>query len=572
MAKCILKNNKGVSLVLIALSIVVLLGFAALAIDVGHLYNVKNELQAAADFAAIAGAKRLIGDGTLQTTAREEAQRIAARNYADVAGAPVPAYEESPGANPGQRIPIALQPNVDNAADGDIVVGHWSGKAFFPAPPGGFINASSINAIKVVARRTGLIGAQPRVNNWFAKVLALLPGNPNYSLANVASTAIAAKTPLPILPIAVNEYWDEATDHDGNPANNSGTAYGQAIQHYPVSFMREINADDTISQLGGKTFAILGIDANCNNASFNLNSFVDILHRNRLHTPVVTSPLLSDYGDERGWYEVVQNSTTGSCSPNCGSNLRPIDGLEASTGISPKGVKNGDVDPGKFDTNFRYLFGGIPNNIIPPNAVREIIRTDEPYSASNYNNTTTFNDPSNCPFASIPYFAGSGATAVIKKLNVEDDVNYGRSFWEVYPQGSKFIVMVYDGTLVTNPDPNQANVVTVVGYGVIEVDGYSNSPYNDGDPLHDGGIGGSGGGTVYGHALPHNLTAGDVNTSVVDVSDKYIIQPPKEPTSTTPSSARKGSCGFTNAIRQLQNSYASVHLVDPSLHYGIHQQ
>ena len=49
-------NQHGASLVFVTLLLAVLLGFFALAIDVGYLFVVRNELQNAADAAALAGA------------------------------------------------------------------------------------------------------------------------------------------------------------------------------------------------------------------------------------------------------------------------------------------------------------------------------------------------------------------------------------------------------------------------------------------------------------------------------------------------------------------------------------
>ena len=54
-----LKSEKGVTLVYVALLLVVFLGMAALAVDVGYLMVSKNELQNAADAAALAGASYL---------------------------------------------------------------------------------------------------------------------------------------------------------------------------------------------------------------------------------------------------------------------------------------------------------------------------------------------------------------------------------------------------------------------------------------------------------------------------------------------------------------------------------
>lgn len=55
----ILTNRRGAIAIVVALSMVVLLGFGAFAIDFGNAYVVKNELQNAADAAALAGASVL---------------------------------------------------------------------------------------------------------------------------------------------------------------------------------------------------------------------------------------------------------------------------------------------------------------------------------------------------------------------------------------------------------------------------------------------------------------------------------------------------------------------------------
>ncbi len=55
-----LKDERGVSLAFVAISMVVVLGFAALAIDVGMLYTAKGQAQNAADSGALAGAGNLL--------------------------------------------------------------------------------------------------------------------------------------------------------------------------------------------------------------------------------------------------------------------------------------------------------------------------------------------------------------------------------------------------------------------------------------------------------------------------------------------------------------------------------
>jgi hypothetical protein len=77
------RNEKGQVLVLVALAMFVLLGLAALGIDVGFMYSVRNELQRSADAGALAGASAFTtGDwndsgvkGIADTRAREFASK-----------------------------------------------------------------------------------------------------------------------------------------------------------------------------------------------------------------------------------------------------------------------------------------------------------------------------------------------------------------------------------------------------------------------------------------------------------------------------------------------------------------
>ncbi len=53
------RKQCGVVLLFVAITMVVILGFAAVAIDLSHLYAVDNELHNAADAGALAGARFL---------------------------------------------------------------------------------------------------------------------------------------------------------------------------------------------------------------------------------------------------------------------------------------------------------------------------------------------------------------------------------------------------------------------------------------------------------------------------------------------------------------------------------
>jgi len=54
-----IKNNRGATAIVVAISLIILIGFLAFAVDIGHLFVARNQLQNAADAAALAGASYL---------------------------------------------------------------------------------------------------------------------------------------------------------------------------------------------------------------------------------------------------------------------------------------------------------------------------------------------------------------------------------------------------------------------------------------------------------------------------------------------------------------------------------
>ena len=69
------QGRHGQALIIVAFSLVMLLGFTGFVIDVGHLYYAHRELQASADAAAMAGAQALPN-----TTWAAQATRVQRRN------------------------------------------------------------------------------------------------------------------------------------------------------------------------------------------------------------------------------------------------------------------------------------------------------------------------------------------------------------------------------------------------------------------------------------------------------------------------------------------------------------
>jgi len=78
------RSDKGQVLVLVALAIFVLLGFAALGVDVGYMYSVRHELQRSADAGALAGASAFTtgdwNDLSVRSIADSRARDFASRD------------------------------------------------------------------------------------------------------------------------------------------------------------------------------------------------------------------------------------------------------------------------------------------------------------------------------------------------------------------------------------------------------------------------------------------------------------------------------------------------------------
>jgi hypothetical protein len=78
------RDERGQAIVLMTLSLVVIMGMAALVLDVGNWYHTKRRLQGTADAAALAGAQLLPNDSS---GAQSQALAYANKNGGDVAGA-----------------------------------------------------------------------------------------------------------------------------------------------------------------------------------------------------------------------------------------------------------------------------------------------------------------------------------------------------------------------------------------------------------------------------------------------------------------------------------------------------
>lgn len=141
-------NERGITALVVALVLFPLICFAALGVDIAHIYVVRNELQNAADAGALAAARFLYNDdGTMvNTLANQEGFDAATSNMSD-------------------NQPVEV--NWSGGNSGDVERGHWSfyNRTFTPndaTDPVDLWNVSDdeldrntdfINAVRVRARR-----------------------------------------------------------------------------------------------------------------------------------------------------------------------------------------------------------------------------------------------------------------------------------------------------------------------------------------------------------------------------------------------------------------------------------
>ena len=137
---------------IVALGLMAFVGFLALGIDLGQLYVVKNDLQNAADGAALAAAKKLIqdknGDGVAEV-------------YCDEA---ITAAISAAGKNHSLG---AADPITVTAAD--VVVGKWDLTTKSFERTGCSANPSEVDSVQVTVSRTG--DANPQVQTFLGGVL-----------------------------------------------------------------------------------------------------------------------------------------------------------------------------------------------------------------------------------------------------------------------------------------------------------------------------------------------------------------------------------------------------------------
>lgn len=209
------KKQKGAVVVLVAILLIVFLGMAALAIDVYHLFVVRNELQNAADAAALAGARELyLDDGSaINPNANTIAYNTALQNLSEKIAVEVNDYSSNSGDVQRGHWSFSAERFDANDSLSAIAIGNYTTEDLDNPDPS--INGGFINAVKVVVRRQDKPAA-----SFFAQIF----GFENFGMTAEAIAYLGFAGSLPPgtvdVPIALCE--DYLKDADGNYSCNMG--------------------------------------------------------------------------------------------------------------------------------------------------------------------------------------------------------------------------------------------------------------------------------------------------------------------------------------------------------------
>ncbi|KMW45265.1 pilus assembly protein TadG-related protein [Ralstonia insidiosa] len=255
--------QRGAVGVMMPFLIIIMTAFGALAVDIGYLMVVRNELQNAADAAALAGAAGL--------------SKPTAPNWSN-------------GVSVGQAAIGKNYSGGQQLSDGNVQAGYWDisrGWASTQSSPPALSQSTPPNltsyvpAVQVTIGRSSGNNGGP-VSTWFASIV-------NGTPASIQATAVAViaapgtANPGALFPVAINQclltlYWDSKT---GKPVNDPSTGQPQVIDietSYPsksttcfsgewTGFFGSTNAstEKSLVQNGNPTAVSIGDSINISN-------------------------------------------------------------------------------------------------------------------------------------------------------------------------------------------------------------------------------------------------------------------------------------------------------------------
>ncbi|GAB6267894.1 MAG: hypothetical protein STSR0002_06340 [Smithella sp.] len=206
-----LLNDKGVTAIIVALLMVVFLGIAALAVDVGYNKMVRNQLQNAADAAALAAAGEL---GSLYTKmiVSDQLGTLSANNQALVI-------------NSARVAALANQASRENVTinDNDIIIGTWD-TTTTPASRCEVNNFVAPNAVRITVRRDESVAAGP-ITTFFARIW----GTNTMNVTAQATAALSGQCTGGKSPFTISHSWFEPNNCPTDYLTWDGIGGGTAI-------------------------------------------------------------------------------------------------------------------------------------------------------------------------------------------------------------------------------------------------------------------------------------------------------------------------------------------------------
>ncbi|MEZ4483953.1 MAG: pilus assembly protein TadG-related protein [Syntrophotaleaceae bacterium] len=200
-------GEKGAVLVLVAFLLILLLGIAAFALDFGYRHVVKNELQNAADAAALAGAREL--SKIYETT-----------NIHELTGS-----EKATIVNAVQNTALTNYAGDEKDLDidaSDILFGHWEPNTFSAPSP-------TPDAIKVTVRRESVYNSGP-----IKTIFGGLFGIDRLAVNARATAALTGPSSVPEgalpIPVGIGKSWFDPSNWE-----DEGKGFcDQDIKMYPT--------------------------------------------------------------------------------------------------------------------------------------------------------------------------------------------------------------------------------------------------------------------------------------------------------------------------------------------------
>ena len=246
----IVANQSGGVLVLIALLLVVIIGMAAFAIDIGHLMVVRNERRNTADAGALAGARMLYttnaaGATVVNTGANDVAAATTTANMSDAAAVEALTIERGHWCFhncPPDGADGVFTPNSSTTLD----LGSLASLSF----PELDANSSYVNAVRVVAGRSAAA-------SFFAGIFG--PGFSSFSLnaesiawQGFAGEAFHVDYPIAICQESIIDSGGNFTCSHGRMINSAGNGYSSETAGW-TNLQQNLDQPDTC--LGGAASA-----------------------------------------------------------------------------------------------------------------------------------------------------------------------------------------------------------------------------------------------------------------------------------------------------------------------------